>query len=230
MRIASVADLHGHLSHTIPECDILAICGDIVPLYSSAENWKHWQEYDWMKRKFVRWLNRQPYKHCIITWGNHDIVAFAPDTRAKLYVHLKQNVRNLTILDPADGPSVEIERVTFSGYPYTPTIQQRNWAYSLPRGDYRNELALDRLASNTDVLLSHGPPNGFIDEGHGCAQLSKWIIDNAPSHVLCGHIHECRGQRAWMWNGIGKQTRIVNVSVCDRNYSAAGAKVQVIDL
>ncbi len=233
MKIAAVSDIHGFLSHMIPECNVLCIAGDIVPLLSSAENWKQWQELDWIERKFLRWLKRQPFERCLISWGNHDIVACAPDTR-QLVTEMLNNVEGVTVLD-ADAPSVLIDGVRFSGYPYTPTIQQRNWAFSLPRGDVRNRMALDlHVHPETDVLISHGPPMGFLDDcpnGRvGCAELAKKIIEVCPKLVLCGHVHEARGQRAWMWNERGEQTRLINVSLCDADYSVKGAKVQTYDL
>lgn len=236
MRIAGVSDQHGFLSHSTPEADVLAIVGDIMPLLSSAENWKQWQELKWVETKYVRWLKRQPATRKLITWGNHDIAAMAPDTR-KILTDLLNSIEGVTVLD-SDDPSVLIDNVLFSGYPYTPTIQQRNWAFSLPRGDFRVDMALDlHVHPDTDVLLSHGPPAGFLDkvpEGGkirhtGCAMLAKKIIEVAPAVVMCGHIHEERGNRDSMWNHTAKPTRLINVSLCDRNYSVRGAKVQTYD-
>lgn len=70
MKIAGMADLHGHLNHTSPpDTDVLAIVGDIVPLMSSAEDWKQWQELQWVERKFVRWLRRQLASiRCFYRW------------------------------------------------------------------------------------------------------------------------------------------------------------------
>lgn len=233
MRIAAVSDQHGDLSHSIPECDVLCIVGDIMPLYSSAEDWKQWQELSWVETKFVKWLKRQPFKQCLISWGNHDIAAIAPDTR-KILTDTMESVDGVSVLDD-ETPHESIKGVIFSGFPYTPTIQQRNWAFSLPRGDMRNRLALDHhIHPETDVLLTHGPPLGFLDECDngraGCADLTHKIIDVAPRLVLCGHIHEQRGKRAWMWNTKGTQTRVINVSICDENYQARGARVQTYDL
>lgn len=231
MKIASMSDLHGSLSHVAPECDVLALVGDLVPLYSSAEDWKQWRELHWVEHKLTRWLKRQPFERCLISWGNHDIVACAPDTR-QIVTECLNSIEGVTVLD-YDTPSIMIEGVRFSGHPYTPTIQQRNWAFSLPRGDERVGWALDHFVHpQTDVLLSHGPPMGFLDEKerYGCAMLTKKVIEVAPALVLCGHIHECRGMRTQMWNSKGRITKVVNVSIMDADYSAKGGKVQVVDL
>lgn len=233
MIIAGVSDLHGHLSHSIPECDVLCIAGDIPPLLSTAEDWKSAQELYWIQTKFLRWLKRQPFEHCLVSWGNHDIFAMDPMTRRDA-IDMLQSISGVTVLD-VDCPSTVIDGVRFSSYPYTPTIQQRNWAFSLPRGDRRVEMTLEHCVHpETDVLISHGPPLGFLDkvdsDHAGCAMLAKKIIEVAPPLVLCGHIHEVRGQRQSMWNSQGRQTRLINVSICDRNYSPRGAKVQTFDL
>lgn len=235
MKIAAVSDQHGMLSHSIPECDVFATVGDVMPLYSSAEDWKHWKELEWVKTKYVRWLKRQPFEHALIVWGNHDIAAMAPDTRSILTEMLNE-IEGVTVLD-YDTPSVAIDGVRFSGYPYTPTIQQRNWAFSLPRGDARVEMALNMYVHpDTDVLLTHGPPMGFLDlvpermENVGCAMLASKIVEVSPKVVMCGHIHEARGQRAWMWNREGFATRVINVSLCDRDYSVKGGKVATYEI
>jgi len=223
--IAGISDQHGKLSHTTPECDVLCIVGDIVPLLSTAEDWKQWQELAWLETKYLRWLSKQRFTHCLVGWGNHDICANSPDTRPLVKAAL-ESMPGVQVLDH-DNPSVVINGIRFSAYPYTPTIQQRNWAFSLPRGDERVRRGLDHYVHpETDVLLSHGPPQGKLDHGYGCAELACKIVEVAPKLVLCGHIHEARGRREEMWNIKGQQTRLVNVSICDREYNEKGAKVQ----
>jgi len=74
--------------------------------------------------------------------------------------------------------------------------------------------ALNRASSNLPlsrwvVLVSHAPPCGTLDKtsfGHHVGSLSvrKYIEENQPSIVFCGHIHEARGKEK-----IGK-TLVVN--------------------
>lgn len=232
LTIAGMADLHGHLSHSCPVVDVLAIVGDFVPLYSSAENWKEFQELEWVKRKFIKWLGRQTATHKIVSFGNHDIVACSPATRSELNQILEE--AGFIVLTP-ESPHCIIEGVKFSAYPYTPTIQSRNWAFSQQRTSPAVELGINHcIDHDTDVLLTHGPPLGFLDQvgsrHTGCAQLTASIINNGPSYVLCGHIHEQRGNRISIYNSYGWKTKLVNVSMCDRNYSVKGAKVQTIEI
>lgn len=52
-----------------------------------------------------------------------------------------------------------------------------------------------------DILISHSPPKGVVDE-HGQAgsigsiSVLAAIKRLAPAFVFCGHIHDCWGQRA----------------------------------
>lgn len=238
MKIAAISDLHGHLSHSIPECDVLVIAGDIVPLLSTAENWKQAQELHWWETKFVRWLRRNirdsRARATFVVAGNHDILLNSHETReeARAVVEALPGVRVLG--GQWCAVHADFEGVRFAGYPYTPTIQQRTWAFSQARTSPAVPLALGQLPTNTDVLISHGPPQGIldtVDRGHvGCANLMKWMIDHGPALTICGHVHERRGKRARYFDGRGVIRRIGNVSICDENYSPKGAKVQVFEL
>jgi Icc-related predicted phosphoesterase len=233
MRIAGMADQHGALSSNAPECDVLAIVGDFMPLLSTAENWKQWQEYDWAKTKYVRWLRRQPARRILIVYGNHDIAGCAPDTRAKLREKLEADGR-VTVLDDR-CPSVEFEGARFTGHSYTPTIQQRSWAFSQARSSHAVKLATDAIHPDTDILLTHGPPQGLLDtcsngDRAGCAALMHRMLEIGPVLTLCGHIHEERGKRLRYYDLRGRERRIGNVSIMDREYSAKGGRAQVFDI
>jgi len=75
-----------------------------------------------------------------------------------------------------------------------------------------------------DFLLSHSPPLNAGDQmvsGHcvGSSSLRSTIEAVHPRFVICGHIHEARGQYI-----IG-QTRVLNVSYLDEHYRPVFAPV-----
>ena len=44
MKICGISDIHGNLIENIPECDVLCVCGDIMPLsvQRNIEQSRHW--------------------------------------------------------------------------------------------------------------------------------------------------------------------------------------------
>ena len=228
LQIAAASDLHGELGIQFPECDIGILNGDIVPLMSSAEDWHQWQELNWVERKLLRWMKRQPVGKWIVSWGNHDIVSYSPDTRP-LVTEMLEGI-DAVVLDDSYPWTVQ-GGWKFSGFPYTPTIQDRNWAFSLPRGDERVKMCVDHhIESDTDVLISHGPPQGFLDgengDRFGCAILHCKIVEVCPRVVFTGHIHGARGKRDKMFGSDGKYIKLINTSIVDPSYSPKGGKVQ----
>ena len=78
---------------------------------------------------------------------------------------------------------------------------------------------------------------GMLDETdnrarphQGSAQLMHRLLEVSPSLTVCGHIHEQRGKRFKYFDLMGRERRIANVSMCDRNYTIRGARVQTFDL
>lgn len=234
MLIAGAADLHGKLNVSYPEAAVGLIAGDLMPLMSSAEDWKQWQELDWLERKASRWLKRQVARTDAFFFvpGNHDIVFYSPDTRP-LARELMAGLGIIVLDDPSD--QLEHGGVKFSGYPYTPTIQDRNWAFSQRRSSPAVEACVDAIPEDTDVLISHGPPQFLLDGvergGHvGCAHLLRRVLEVGPAAVFCGHVHEQRGLRQHYFGLDGRSRRIINCSIVDEDYNEKGGRVQTLEL
>jgi hypothetical protein len=121
--------------------------------------------------------------------------------------------------------AVEIEGLRIWGSPWQPEFL--DWAFNLPRGAALRE-KWDRIPSGTDVLITHGPPQGVldrVDEGRreGCADLLNAVARVRPRLHLFGHIHE--GYGCLERDG----TTFVNASICDRAYRPVNPPV-VVDL
>ena len=70
MKIVAISDMHGLQEYVhINECDILCICGDIVPL-KMQRNIP--QSMSWFKKQFIPWCEKQPCKQIYLVAGNHD--------------------------------------------------------------------------------------------------------------------------------------------------------------
>lgn len=100
--------------------------------------------------------------------------------------------------------------------PWQPAFS--TWGFNLPRGqELRKKWEL--IPGDTDVLLTHGPPFGRLDEGgeagnhQGCEELIREVEDRIkPQLHVFGHIHEGYGVIS---NGT---TIFANASACTVNY------------
>jgi Icc-related predicted phosphoesterase len=83
------------------------------------------------------------------------------------------------------------------------------------------------IPADTDVLITHGPPYGILDEVQrdprpvGCRDLMRRIEAIRPRVHIFGHIHEGYGQIEQ--NG----TVFINASVLDVRYQPVNAPVVV---
>jgi Icc-related predicted phosphoesterase len=110
--------------------------------------------------------------------------------------------------------SVIIEGLKFYGSPWQPTFH--NWAFNKDRGE-KIKTEWDKIPSDTDVLITHGPPFGILDktvdnEKVGCEELLLAVNRIKPKIHIFGHIHENYGEIKL--NG----THFINPSSCDYNY------------
>lgn len=72
MKIAVTSDLHGNLP-IIQECEVLLLCGDIVPLYMQRNIP---QSEKWLKTEFAEWVVGLPCKVVYMVGGNHEFTNF----------------------------------------------------------------------------------------------------------------------------------------------------------
>ena len=70
MKIVDISDLHGVLDFAIPPCDVLCICGDIVPL--NIQSYTK-ETFKWLETEFLPWCNWQPCETILLVGGNHDL-------------------------------------------------------------------------------------------------------------------------------------------------------------
>jgi len=109
--------------------------------------------------------------------------------------------RTWTSAQVLHGSGVEVAGVPFfglgGGVPVTPF---GSWSY-----DFTEEEAARLLASCPvgAVLISHSPPKGVLDtssrgQSLGSTAVREAILRRSPRLVVCGHIHACAGQTAWM--------------------------------
>lgn len=214
-RIVCLSDTHGrHDALVIPDGDVVVHAGDMTMGGRTAE-----------VEEFAAWFAGLPHAHKIVIAGNHDWLFERSPTRAR---NILGNVTYL--LDEA----VEVAGLRIWGSPWQPWFF--DWAFNLRRGVALRE-KWDLIPADTDVLITHGPPHGFLDsvgrstafapdgivEHVGCEELLVALDRVQPALHVFGHIHEGYGQAR-----LG-ETILVNASNCDADYRPVNPPV-VVDL
>jgi Icc-related predicted phosphoesterase len=209
-KIVCLSDTHNYNEQIfVPDGDILIHAGDATMQGSAPEI-----------VLFNRWFRNLPHAHKIFVAGNHDW----------LFETSSQFAR--TLLDSSihylKDSSVEIENLKIYGSPYQPRFF--DWAFNLMRGA---ELAekWKLIPDETDVLITHGPPFGILDEvprqyfieNTGCEELRKRVETIKPKLHIFGHIHCGYGTTEKF--GV----KFANASNCDESYEPTNAPL-VIDL
>jgi hypothetical protein len=110
-----------------------------------------------------------------LNWGN---IVYLNDSNVTLTVHGR--------------------KITIFGSPLTP--QFGTWAFQHPP---IRDVWIDKVPIGTDILLTHGPPQGHLDmRGKGCSWLNKELWRKKPRLVIFGHIHQGRGFEERRWNHV----------------------------
>lgn len=220
MRIACLSDLHGRLPK-VPDCDLVVIAGDICPdpMAKNIGDVAAIQAY-WLGSAFRGWLGQFDQDVPVVaTWGNHDWVSY-----------LNQPLERLPITW-AVNEVVEVEvpragrKISIGGCPWT--NQFFNWAWMLEPSRLN---AYWNNFPKCDVLLSHGPPFGFLDNvprsgPQGSKGLLEYIHREQPRLVVCGHIHEGYG-RTVLNDG---ETLVINASVANAHGEGPNA-IRVVEI
>lgn len=211
--ICAISDLHGNLPQ-IAECSLLLIGGDICPCrfsagYMSVQEKARHQSY-WLRDTFGPWLDEQPAKHVVATWGNHDWIGEkAPHLSPKLRWHM--------LCDEG------IDLLGFKIYGTPHQSRFFDWAFNADEDVLERKWAA--IPDDTDILLLHGPPHGYgdlapayngvrdVEEHTGSPSLTKRILELPKLRLaIAGHIHSGYGVYH-----IGKTT-FCNVSILDEQY------------
>ena len=199
----AISDLHGHLPQ-IPQCDLLIIAGDICPLDCHNVDY----QLRWLYGVFGPWARSQPAKRILATWGNHDFAG----------VH-RPVIDGVDFL--SDDPAVH-SGLRIWGSPWT--LQFHNWAFMGDEDFLQRKYAT--IPTNTDILISHGPPYGLGDrtprQRCGSHALLTWIATNNPRLVVTGHIHEDYGVHR------RHHTTVVNASLMDADYCPVNSPVNCL--
>lgn len=210
MKLVCISDTHGdHDGLVLPEGDVLIHAGDLSAHGLLAET-----------HAFMKWLGSQAFEHILCIAGNHDVFMEQQPLMALQFAQ-DHGVRLL------NDSGCTIDGVNFWGSPITPRYM--DWAFMRDPGkpieDHWNLIPM-----NTDVLITHGPPYGIMDQVQrpdgslvhtGCPSLLTRVRDVSPAVHLFGHIHEGHGRT--------DQAGVTYFNVCtmDEHYRLAYSPVVI---
>ena len=124
-------------------------------------------EYD----DFIEWFASLPCKWKIFVPGNHEL-SFELD-KAKEITDIMTS-KGITVLQDAieDCDGVIICSIS-------PNIT----------------IAKEDIPTDIDLLVTHFPPYGILDEGMGSTEILNFVLHSQPKYHLFGHIHSTAGQK-----------------------------------
>lgn len=209
-RIVCISDTHNRNEQIgVPDGDILIHAGDATVSGTIDEI-----------VLFNDWFANFPHRYKIFVAGNHDWLFETNPQMARRLI-----APEIIYLQDSFA---KVENLKIYGAPWQPRFF--DWAFNLNRGAEMAE-KWKLIPVDTDILITHGPPNGFLDvvprfdsfENTGCEELIKKVSAIKPKLHIFGHIH-C---------GYGKAenfgTKFVNASICDESYEPTNAPI-VVDL
>ena len=203
---------HKQIHHDLPGGGILIHAGDFMNAgYNPMEAIEFFQWYD----KIVT------YDTKIFIAGNHDRYMQNEPEEVKGLLTGYKTIEYLQDEELAlyfDGPNGDMpeENVRIYGSPWQPEFF--NWAFNLPRHGEEMKAKCDAIPDNTDILITHGPPFGYLDIPGGqsirvgCEMLRERVDTIRPKIHVFGHIH---GSAGYYFNG---HTHFINASVLNERY------------
>lgn len=223
-----ISDTHSyHDDLELPDGDILIHCGDFTLMGNPIE-----------VLHFNDWLGKQDFNYKIVIAGNHDkCVGEDPMFGYK-------QLTNATYLQ---NSGIEIDGKYFWGSPMTPSFNgMRQGLTFFTNSDKEAKNAWSGMPKKTDVLITHGPPFGILDEvkryipygqtvkldepetwveNVGDKMLLSKIIKVQPDYHFFGHIHEGYGVREDI--SYCPNTTFINASSVNASYNLINNPIEV---
>lgn len=205
---------HKYKDLNLPEGDILCFTGDIM---SSGHN-------EGELIHFLKWFSKQPFTYKIFIAGNHD--RFLEDNHLLSDEIISRYLNDGVIY--LKNTSFEVNGIKFYGCPHQPYFG--GWAFNVPDCDKLIHI-YQQIPDDIDVLLTHCPPYGILDQSHrpnysnptgeehlGSMELKEVLATKTqfgvmPKVIAFGHIHGDGGKQIQI-----EDTLYINASLCDENY------------
>lgn len=206
MEITFISDTHSRhtdITKDLPGGDLLLHSGDFMN--SGVKQNEMFSFCDWFNKL-------DEYDSKIFIAGNHDILFEQSPT------FVKGALSGYKWIDYLQDEEIIVNGVKIYGSPWQPEFY--NWAFNLPRRGPGLSSRWENIPNDTDILITHGPPQGILDisgppysQGDlGCELLRVRVDELKPKIHLFGHIHGSYGYK--FING----THFINASVLNEQY------------
>lgn len=175
----------------MPSADIGIHSGD-----ATGRGWEH------EVKDFIAWYAAQDIEHKIYVPGNHDVELEKNFDEWRVWFEEAGIIilnDESVVLEGTSTHDFDEYKIKIHGSPITPNFGR--WAFMRARGEQINKHWM-MIPSDTDVLVTHGPPHGILDEVYGawddvehvgCEMLWKRVEQIEPKLHIFGHIHEGAG-------------------------------------
>jgi Icc-related predicted phosphoesterase len=202
MDITFISDTHGlHRQLKLNPGTVIIHTGDVTEYGSEDE-----------VADFLFWFSKQPFSYKVFIAGNHDLF-LEECTPAKRKKMIPSDIIYL------QNSGIEIKGLKVWGSPVTPYFL--GMAFNARQGTEIRKV-WKKIPAGTDILITHGPPKGVLDNGVGDEELLLQVFKIQPAVHYFGHVH---GQ-----NGIEtvNGTTFINASIVNSLDSLQSAEYKVI--
>ena len=218
MRICAFSDMHGNLKFDVEPCDMVLICGDIVPLHAQTNSKV---SRSWLKNTFIPWCSALPCEKVLVVAGNHDFELALHGSRFKAMLKDQDKIVYL------DCEAYEYNGVKVFGTPLCKIFG--TWAFMSPYDE--QDQIYDKVMKKVgkfDILMSHDAPYGvsdiilqkdcrWADGSHiGNKSLTRLVENMKPRIMVHGHLHSCNHDKEMLGD-----TEVYTVSLLDEHYDLA---------
>jgi Icc-related predicted phosphoesterase len=175
---------------------------------------------------FLEWFDGlNNYKNKIFIGGNHDRLIQNENDFFKSLLSEYKNIHYLQDEEMIFDCDSSDHKIKLYASPWQPEFF--DWAFNLPRNGVELEKVWSKIPLDTDILITHSPPFGYLDKpyGHqmsvGCEILREVVDRNRPKIHIFGHIH---GSHGYYYNG---HTHFINASVLNEQYNYTNSPLSI---
>lgn len=183
MKIVVISDTHGgHEALGVLSGDVLIHCGDFEHLFALDAR---------ALAAVDAWFGKQRFEHILCIGGNHDL-----DLERRVGGGSEPSERPFRNAQYLQDSGFVYRGVRFHGAPWVPMLD----GHAFFADDRALAAAWSRIPNDVDVLITHTPPAGILDESStglklGCRHLSERLAALSPRLHCFGHVHASAGHR-----------------------------------